>query len=156
MVSQKNKLFQKHSNLHFFFSFILQKFLSQFMKKGKKALAEKILKNIFIKISLKGYSPVEVVTLAINNVKPFVEVRNIRLKGKSFFVPFPLQLSRQVSLSLKTILRVSHSQGKKKIENLLVTELINSSFNQGQSVKVTLALHKLAIQNRLFINYRWF
>lgn len=126
------------------------------MKKGKKALAEKILKNIFIKISLKGYSPVEVVTLAINNVKPFVEVRNIRLKGKSFFVPFPLQLSRQVSLSLKTILRVSHSQGKKKIENLLVTELINSSFNQGQSVKVTLALHKLAIQNRLFINYRWF
>jgi small subunit ribosomal protein S7 len=156
MVFQKNKNFQKHSNLHFFFSFVLRKFLSQLTKKGKKAQAEKILKNIFIKISLKGYSPVEVVTLAINNVKPFVEVRNVRLKGKSFFVPFPLQLSRQVSLSLKTILRASHSQGKKKIENLLVTELINSSFNQGQSVKMTLALHKLAIQNRLFIHYRWF
>jgi small subunit ribosomal protein S7 len=154
MSLQKNKMFQKNSNLQFFFSFVLKKFISQLMKNGKKAQEEKILKNIFIKISLKGYSPVEVVTLAINNVKPYVEVRNVRLKGKSFFVPFPLQLSRQISVSLKTILH--SSQGKKKIENLLVTELINSSFNQGQSVKVTLALHKLAIQNRLFINYRWF
>jgi len=73
MSLQKNKMLQKNSNLQFFFSFVLKKFISQLMKNGKKAQAEKILKNIFIKISLKGYSPVEVVTLAINNVKPYVD-----------------------------------------------------------------------------------
>jgi len=127
MSLQKNKMLQKNSNLQFFFSFVLKKFISQLMKNGKKAQAEKILKNIFIKISLKGYSPVEVVTLAINNVKPYVEVRNVRLKGKSFFVPFPLQLSRQISVSLKTILH--SSQGKKKIfTNQRKKKIVNLNF----------------------------
>jgi ribosomal protein S7 len=124
------------------------------MKNGKKVKAEKILKNVLIKVSLKGYSPTETLLLALNNVKPFVEVRNVRLKGKSFQVPFPIKISRQINASLKIILQTS--TGKKKIENLLVEEIINSSEGKSQSVRKTLALHKLALQNRLFTHYRWF
>ena len=124
------------------------------MKDGKKFKAEKILKNVLVKISLKGYSPVKVLTLAVNNVKPLVEVRNVRLKGKSFQVPFPIQISRQISSSLKIIL--SSSKNKKNFEDSLVAELIDSSLNRSSSVKTTLALHKLASQNRLFTYYRWF
>ena len=72
------------------FSFIIRKFITQLMKDGKKAAAEKILKNILIKISLKGYSPVNVITLAINNVKPLIEVKNIRLKEILFRFLFQL------------------------------------------------------------------
>ena len=89
------------------FSFIIRKFITQLMKDGKKVAAEKILKNILIKISLKGYSPVNVITLAINNVKPLVEVKTIRLKGNSFQVPFPIKLSRQISLAIKTLIKSS-------------------------------------------------
>ena len=71
------------------------------MKHGKKTKAEKILDRVFNKISLKGHNPTTTLFLAVLNVKPLVEVRNIRLKGKSFQVPFPLQYSRQINLSLK-------------------------------------------------------
>ena len=107
-----------------FFSLIFKKFISLLMKDGKKVKAEKIFKNILIKISLKGYSPTRTLILALNNVKPFVEVRNVKIKGKSFTVPFPLKTSRQINASFKFFLETV--KGKKKIENLLVDEFINS------------------------------
>jgi small subunit ribosomal protein S7 len=154
MLSQKNRFSSKKLDFAFFFSLVLRKFLSQLMRDGKKSKAEKILKSVFIKISLKGYSPVKTVIFAVNNVKPFAEVRQVRLKGKSFQVPFPIQISRQISSSLKIIL--SSSKNKKNFEDSLVAELIDSSLNRSSSVKTTLALHKLASQNRLFTYYRWF
>lgn len=155
MIMIINKNSKKLKNNHsLFFSLILNKLVSLLMKNGKKIKAEKILKNVLVKISLKGYSPIQTLILALNNVKPIVEVRTIRLKRKSFQVPFPLQLSRQINTALKIILETT--KGKKKIEDLLVEELINSSIGRSQSVKKTLSLHKLASQNRLFTHYRWF
>jgi small subunit ribosomal protein S7 len=151
MVTNTNKL---KNNDSIFFSLILKKLISLIMKDGKKIKAEKILKNVLVKISLKGYSPIRTLILALNNVKPLVEVRNLNIKGKSFTVPFPIQISRQINAALKLLLQTA--KGKKKIENLLVEELINSSFGKSQSVKKTLSLHKLASQNRAFTNYRWF
>ena len=151
-INKKSNFLDNKSN--FLFSFIIRKFINQLMKNGKKVSSEKIIKNILIKISLKGYSPVNVITLAINNVKPLIEVKNIRLKGNSFQVPFPIKVSRQISLAIKTLIK--SSSGKKKFEDLLVDELINSSLGKSQSIKATNVLHKLASQNKLFSHYRWF
>jgi len=151
MVKNNNNL---KNNDSIFFSLLVSKFIALLMKDGKKIKAEKILKNVLIKISLKGYSPTRTLILALNNVKPLVEIRNVRLKGKSFTVPFPLKFSRQINASFKLFLQTV--KGNKKIENILVEELINSSFGRSQAVKKTLILHKLASQNRLFTNYRWF
>jgi small subunit ribosomal protein S7 len=152
LINKKSNFLDNKSN--FLFSFIIRKFINQLMKDGKKVASEKIIKNILIKISLKGYSPVNVITLAINNVKPLIEVKNIRLKGNSFQVPFPIKVSRQISLAIKTLIK--SSSGKKKFEDLLVDELINSSLGKSQSIKATNVLHKLASQNKLFSHYRWF
>jgi len=151
-INKKSNFLDNKSN--FLFSFIIRKFINQLMKDGKKVASEKIIKNILIKISLKGYSPVNVITLAINNVKPLIEVKNIRLKGNSFQVPFPIRFSRQISLAIQTLIK--SSKGKKKLEDLLVDELINSSLGKSQSIKATNVLHKLASQNKLFSHYRWF
>ena len=154
MFSQKNNLSQTENNSFILYSFILQKFTTQLMKDGKKSKAEKILKNVLVKISLKGYSPVQVITLAINNVKPLVEVRNVRLRGKSFQVPFPIRISRQIVSAFKIIIKCV--KNKNNFENSLVEELIDSSLYKSSSVKATINMHKLAAQNRLFSNYRWF
>ena len=136
-------------------SLILQKFVSHLTKSGKKFKAEKILKNVLIKIALKGFAPIKVLIFAINNVKPLVEVRNFRAKNrKSFQVPFPLKFMKQISLSLKIILKSCVL--KKNFEDSLVDELVKSSQGQSQSVKITKNIHKLAYQNRIFIRYRWF
>lgn len=138
----------------FLASFVVQKFISQIMKNGKKFKSEKLLKKILVKISLKGYSPVSTLVLAINNVKPIVDVRTIRRKGKKFKVPVPLKSTRQITKSIQTILRVA--KNKIFFEEYLADELINSMQGQSKSLKITLRLHKFAYQNRSFSNYRWF
>jgi len=135
-------------------SLILNKSISQLMKNGKKSKAERIFKKVFIKLFLKGFNPTDTLLLAVLNVKPVLEIRNIRLKGKSFQVPFPLNFSRQINLSLKTILQFSKT--KQKIEDSIADEIISSSLGRSQSVKHTLSIHKLAAQNRIFSHYRWF
>lgn len=135
-------------------SFILKKFISQIMKDGKKFKSEKLLKKILVRISLKGHAPLNTLVLAINNVKPVVDVRTIRRKGKKFKVPVPLKNSRQITKSIQTLLRVS--KNKLFFEEFLVDELINSMRGRSKSLKITLRLHKFAFQNRSFSNYRWF
>jgi len=134
--------------------FILKKFLSNLTKKGKQIKAEKLLKRVFLALFLKRFSPMTTIVLAINNVKPFVEVRTVKIKGKSFQVPFPIRLERQISLSIKIILKSSMKD--KNFESRLVEELIGSALGKSSSVKHTVNLHKTAFQNRLSTNYRWF
>ena len=121
------------------------------MKDGKKFKIENILKNIFIQISLKGYSPVITLVLAINNVKPVVDVRKVKVRGKSFRVPFPLKTSRQITKSIQILLRIPK---KNFFEKFLAEELIKSASGYSRSIKTTLRLHKFAFQNRSFSNYR--
>jgi small subunit ribosomal protein S7 len=134
--------------------FILNKFLAFLTKKGKQTKAEKLLKKIFLNLFFKRFSPISTLILAINNVKPSIEVRSVRVKGKTFQVPFPIRLERQINLSIKTILK-SALNGK-NFEIKLIEELINSSLSRSISVKYTVNQHKLAFQNRLATNYRWF
>jgi small subunit ribosomal protein S7 len=150
----KNNQNQENNDSTLFFSLIFKKFISQLMKEGKKFKSETILKKVFIRVSLQGYSPVTVLTLAIGNIKPLLEVRNVCVKGKSYEVPFPIKFSRQISLSFKTILK--SFTGKRVFEDFLVEELIRSSTGRSQSVKTTAALHKLASRNKLFTYFRWF
>jgi small subunit ribosomal protein S7 len=144
----------KNNDSTLFFSFLFKKIISRLMQDGKKFKAEIILKKVLIRISLQNYSPVNVLILATNNTKPLLEVRNVRIKGKAFQVPFPILLSRQITSSFRILL--SSFDGKKKFEDFLVEEWINSSVGKSQSVKATVSLHKLASQNRLFARFRWF
>lgn len=124
------------------------------MKGGKKAKSEKIVKNILMKISLRKLSPVDVVILAIINTKPLVVVRDVRVKGKSYKVPFSLQTSHQLTSSFKIMLK--SIRNSRNFEDAFVEELINSSLGRSQSVRLTQDLHKTAFQNRSFTHFRWF
>jgi len=144
----------KNNDSTLFFSFLFKKFISHLMQDGKKFKVEIILKKVLIRISLQGYSPVNVLILATNNIKPLLEVRSVRIKGKTSQVPFPILFSRQITSSFRILL--NSFNGKKKIEDFLVEEWVNSSIGKSQSVKVTVSLHNLASQNRLFAHFRWF
>ena len=153
MPSSDSSLFSSNKNI--LSLILLKKFLKLLTKKGKQIKAEKLLKAVFLRISLRKQSPFFTFILAINNVKPCLELRSIKTKGKLFQVPFPIKRSRQISLSIKTIIKTALSSGR-NLENSLTDELINSSLRKSQSFKATTTLHKLAFQNRLSTNYRWF
>lgn len=101
---------------------------------------------------MKGYSPTNTLVLAINNVKPVVDVRTIRRGGKKVKIPVPLKNSRQITKSIQTLLRVS--KNKIFFDSFLAEELINSMLGRSRSLKMTLRLHKYAFQNRSLKHYR--
>jgi ribosomal protein S7 len=68
-----------------------KKFVNRLMLCGKKFIAEKILLQSLVLIrSTLGKNPIQILMLAITNVKPVVEIRSIRLRGANYQVPIPL------------------------------------------------------------------
>src|SRR6195256_1723483 len=65
----------------------LAKFVNVLMTRGKKSVAERIVYGALDQISKKtGKDPLEVFTLALNNVRPMVEVKSRRVGGANYQV----------------------------------------------------------------------
>ena len=63
----------------------LSKFVNVLMTRGKKSVAEKIVYDALDLIKSKaGKDPLEVFGLAIQNVKPMVEVKSRRVGGANY------------------------------------------------------------------------
>jgi len=89
-----------------------KKFVNRLMIGGKKSIAEKIfLQSLVLIQSVSNKNPIQVLILAIFNVKPVVEIRSIRMRGANYQVPIPLQENRRISLAIKWIVE---SANKKK------------------------------------------
>lgn len=124
------------------------------MKKGKKAKIEKHFLKIQLKISNKSISSLQVITLAILNLKPLLELRKVKKKRKIFTVPFPVNISRQISLAIKLI--KNNVKNKNFFEDTLVAELIDCFNNKGFCLKSIRQSHNLILRNRIYKHYRWF
>lgn len=73
----------------------LSKFMNVIMEGGKKAVAERIIYGAldFIEKKNPDKDPLEAFTVAINNVKPMVEVKSRRVGGANYQVPVEVRPS---------------------------------------------------------------
>ena len=82
----------------------LSKFVNVLMTSGKKSVAERIIYGAFEQIRTKsGKDPLEIFALAVNNVKPVVEVKSRRVGGANYQVPVEVRPSRRMALSMRWI-----------------------------------------------------
>ena len=79
-------------------------FSNRLMKNGKKSLSDKFVKQILLELKLSKESPKRVLALAVLNAGPLVCVKNVKSRGKTFQVPFPLTPKQQVSKGFDQIL----------------------------------------------------
>jgi len=136
---------------------LAKKFINRLMLGGKKSIAEKILLESLSLIQLKlKQNPIRLLMKGINNVKPIVEVRSIRMRGANYQVPIPLQENRRISLAIKWIIESANKKKGNSINVKIKDELILASKKQGDSIKKKLTVHRLANANRAFAHYRWF
>ncbi len=70
---------------------MLAKFMNVVMKSGKKSAAERIIYGALDRISektgKKGAEAIEILSTALDNVKPVVEVKSRRVGGATYQVP---------------------------------------------------------------------
>ena len=127
------------------------------MNRGKKSTAQRTVYGALdqIKEQTEGKDPIEVFQVALENIKPKVEVKSRRVGGATYQVPVEVVPTRQTSLALRWI--VDYSRGRKgaSMQRALASEILDAFKNQGNAVKKRDDTHKMAAANKAFAHYRW-
>src|SRR5262249_59297134 len=89
-----------------FKSLLASKFINCLMHSGKKSVAQDVFYSALdvIKEKMPDRDPIEVFTTAVENVKPYIEVRSRRVGGAAYQVPMQVNRNRQQSLAIRWIL----------------------------------------------------
>lgn len=139
-----------------FGSELLTKFINILMISGKKSIAEKIVYfalNYVAKNSKKDH--LEIFNLAINNVRPTVEVKSRRVGGSTYQVPVEVRSTRRNALAMRWIIQAARKRNDKSMALRLAKELSEAIENKGASVKKKEEIHRMAEANKAFAHYRW-
>ena len=139
-----------------FGSVLVEKLTNNVMKGGRKSLAEKIVYETFDIIKEKtGKDPIDVFELALEKVRPLVEVKPRRVGGATYQIPIEIEKDRGQKLAIKWIIQAARSTKGKSMQEKLAEEIINASNEAGAAYKKKLDLHKMAEANRSYAHLRW-
>jgi len=134
----------------------VSKFVNVLMTGGKKAVAERIIYGAFEQIQAKsGKDPLEVFGLAINNIKPIVEVKSRRVGGANYQVPVEVRPSRRLALSMRWLREAARKRSEKSMGQRLAGELLEASEGRGAAMKKREEVHRMAEANKAFSHFRF-
>jgi small subunit ribosomal protein S7 len=139
-----------------FHSVVLAKFVNMLMGMGKKSVAEKIVYGALDSIEAKAKAnPIDVLTKAIENVQPIVEVKSRRVGGATYQVPVEVRSTRRTALAMRWLIDAARKRSEKTMALRLAGELSDANENRGTAVKKREDTHKMAEANKAFSHYRW-
>jgi small subunit ribosomal protein S7 len=139
-----------------FGSEMLTKFINMLMVDGKKSTAEKIVYGALDQISEKTRGDaLEVLTKALDNVSPRVEVKSRRVGGATYQVPIEVRSIRRTTLAMRWMIDSARKRGEKSMARRLAGEILEASENRGTAVKKREDTHRMADANKAFAHYRW-
>ena len=132
------------------------KFMNVLMLSGKKSVAERIVYGAFEQIQTKGgKDPLEVFTVALNNVKPVVEVKSRRVGGANYQVPVVVRPSRRMALAMRWLREAAKKRSEKSMALRLAGELSEAAEGRGGAMKKRDEVHRMAEANKAFSHFRF-
>jgi len=135
---------------------VITKFVNFFMHHGKKSIAESIFYGALDVISRKTKTdPLQVFQQALDNVRPFVEVRSRRVGGATYQVPVEVRPERALALAIRWLVQSARKRSEKTMEEKLANEIIDAANNRGSAIKKREDTTKMAEANKAFAHYRW-
>lgn len=135
---------------------LVARFINSLMLDGKKSTAERVFYDAMDIIEERtGQEPLEVFQKALENVKPFLEVRSRRVGGATYQVPVEVTQARRTALAIRWILGFTRGRKGQPTSQKLAAELIDAFQNQGSAVKKKQNTHKMAEANKAFAHYKW-
>jgi small subunit ribosomal protein S7 len=134
----------------------LAKFMNVVMLSGKKAVAERIVYGALDQVQAKtGKEPIEVFNLAVNNIKPIVEVKSRRVGGANYQVPVEVRPVRRVALAMRWLKESARKRGEKSMAQRLANELLEAVEGRGGAMKKRDEVHRMAEANKAFSHFRF-
>ena len=133
------------------------KFINMVMFEGKKSLAEKIVYGAF---EIVGHNLGEPDVLkafhkAIDNARPRLEVKPIRVGGATYQVPIEVKQERGTSIALRWIRDFARTKKGKSMKEKLAEEIIAAYKGEGATIKKRDDTNKMAEANKAFAHFKW-
>jgi small subunit ribosomal protein S7 len=142
-----------------FQSEMLAKFMNVVMESGKKSAAEQIIYGAIDRIGEKTgrnrADALAVLSQALDNVKPVVEVKSRRVGGATYQVPVEVRTSRRQTLAMRWVIEAARDRSEKSMAFRLAHELMDAAENRGAAVRKREDTHRMAEANKAFAHYRW-
>ncbi|CAL4043804.1 30S ribosomal protein S7 [Buchnera aphidicola (Tetraneura ulmi)] len=139
-----------------FGSELLAKFINILMVDGKKSISEFIVYRALKDLSSKlGKNELECFEIALENVRPTVEVKSRRVGGSTYQVPVEVRSVRRNALAMRWIIESARKRTDKSMSLRLFKELFDALENKGMAVRKKEDVHRMAEANKAFAHYRW-
>src|SRR6266849_1666678 len=116
---------------------LVSKFINSLMWDGKKAIAQKVFYGAMDQVikKVKDVPPLELFETAINNIKPYVEVRSRRVGGANYQVPMQVNKRRQQSLAFRWLIGACRESGGRPMAERLADELMAAFKKEGKAMQ---------------------
>jgi small subunit ribosomal protein S7 len=138
---------------------MLAKFINMVMLSGKKSVAERIVYGALNRIAERSGQDeeraLELLSQALENIKPSVEVKSRRVGGATYQVPVEVRTTRRETLAMRWAIEAARKRSEKTMALRLAHELLDAAENRGSAVKKREDTHRMAEANKAFAHYRW-
>jgi small subunit ribosomal protein S7 len=140
-----------------FNSLLASKFVNCLMYDGKKTTAQKVFYDALDEIAskIKDRPSIEVFEQAVENVKPYIEVRSKRVGGASYQVPMQVNRQRQQSLAIRWLLAAVRDKKGRATHLKLAEELLAAYRKEGTAMNKREQTHRMAEANKAFAHFAW-
>ncbi len=140
-----------------FNSLLAGKFINCLMYDGKKSTAQNVFYDALEAIALKidDRPSIEVFETAIENIKPYIEVRSKRVGGASYQVPMQVNRNRQQSLAFRWLLTAVRDKKGRATHLKLADELLAAYRKEGAAITKRENTHRMADANKAFAHFAW-
>ena len=126
------------------------------MLDGKKGIAQSIVYTAMKTASEKvNEEALNVLTTAIENIKPKLETKARRVGGANYQVPMEVSAERQQTLAIRWLVMCARKRNERGMENRLAAEIADAFNNAGGAIKKRDDMHRQAEANKAFAHYRW-
>ena len=137
-------------------STLVTKIVNQVMLDGKKGIAQSIVYTAMKTASEKvGEEALNVLTTAIENIKPKLETKARRVGGANYQVPMEVSAERQQTLAIRWLVMCARKRNERGMENRLAAEIVDAFNQAGGAIKKRDDMHRQAEANKAFAHYRW-
>jgi len=143
---------------------VLSRFINCVMKEGRKTSAIRVVYDALDEIQARldkekaeGAPPtsLEVFKMAVDKVKPDVEVRSKRVGGANYQVPMQVKPKRRQSLAFRWILEAARGEKGKPMSQRLAKELYDAARGEGKAIATRENTHRMAEANKAFAHFAW-
>ena len=140
-----------------FNSLLAAKFVNCLMRDGKKSVAFNVFYDALEEIGgrVKDRPAIEVFEQAIENVKPYIEVRSKRVGGASYQVPMQVNRNRQQSLAFRWVIGAVRDKKGRATHLKLADEIVAAYKKEGAAITKRENTHRMAEANKAFAHFAW-